>query len=93
MTRGINDRRNQSQPSSERMPSEPTQVTFSPELSEYIRTGVDPTGRYSKAESSQEKLSFALVYTFIGVMIVVGLLGAGVGRKLLEDLLRLTQGS
>ena len=84
---------NKSQPSSESTPSEPIQVTLSPELSEYIRTGVDPTGRYSKPASRQEKVSFALVYVFIGVMIVVGLLSSGLGRKLLEDLLRLIQGS
>jgi len=67
-------------------------VTFSPDLSEYIRTSVDPTGRYSKPATRQEKLSFALVYVFIGGMIVVGLLSGGVGRKLFEDLLRFIQG-
>lgn len=84
---------NQSQPSSERTPSATTQVTFSPDLSEYIRTGVDPTGRYSKTATRHEKLTFALVYVFIGVMIVVGLLSSGLGRKLFEDLLRLIQGN
>ena len=83
----------QSSPSSAQKPSERTQVTFSPDLSEYIRTGVDPTGRYSKSVSRQEKRSFVLIYVFIGVMIVVGLLSGGVGRKLFEDLLRLIQGS
>lgn len=83
----------QSPQPSDRKASEPTLVNFSQDLSEYIRTGVDSTGRYSKPATRHEKLGFALVYIFIGVMIVVGLLGAGVGRKLLEDLLRLIQGS
>lgn len=82
----------QSPRSSERKPSEPSQVTFSPDLSEYIRTGVDPTGRYSKPPTRQDKRRFALVYVFIGVMIVIGLLSSGVGRKLFEDVLRLIQG-
>lgn len=72
--------------------SKSSQVTFPPDLSEYIRTGVDPTGRYAEPATRSEKRSFALVYVFIGVMIIVGLLSSGVGRKLLEELLRLIQG-
>lgn len=82
----------QPQSSSERKPSESIQVTFSPELSEYIRTGVDPTGHYAKPATLQEKRSFALVYVFIGVMIVVGFLSDGLVCRLIEDLLRLIQG-
>lgn len=82
----------QSPQSSERKPSKHPQVTFSQDLSDYIRTGVDPTGRYSKPPTRLGKLNFALVYVFIGVMIIVGLLSGVIGRKLLEDLLRLIQG-
>lgn len=82
---------NQSQRSSERKPSESVQVTFSPDLSEYIRIGVDPTGRYSKPATRQEKRGFALGYVFIGLMIVVGFLSGGLGRTLFEELLRLLQ--
>jgi len=82
----------QSAHSSERKPSEPTQVIFSSDLSEYIRTGVDPTGRYSKSAPRHEKRSFVLIYIFLGMMIIVGLLSGGFGRRLIEDLLRLIQG-
>lgn len=66
---------------------QPIQVNFSDDLSEYIRTDVDPTGRYAKQPTRKEKLGFALIYVFIIVLIVIGLLG-GVGQRVLEGLLR-----
>lgn len=71
---------------------QPIQVQFSEDLSEYIRTGVDPTGRYAKPPTRKENVGVALVYAFLIIMFLVGLLGGGVGRKLFEDLLRLIQG-
>lgn len=67
-------------------------VNFSEDLANYIRTGVDPTGRYAKPPTHKENIGVALVYAFLIFMFLVGLLGGGVGRKLFEELLRLIQG-
>ena len=68
------------------------QIKFSEDLANYIRTGVDPTGRYAKPPTIKEKLGIALGYAFIIFMMLVGLLGGGVGRRLFEELVRLIQG-
>lgn len=68
------------------------QINFSEDLASYIRTGVDPTGRYAKPPTRKENIRFALGYTFIILMILVGLLGGGVGRKLIEELIQFIQG-
>lgn len=57
-------------------------VNFSEDLSNYIRTGVDPTGRYAKPPTRKENIGVALVYAFIIFMMLVGLLSGGVGRNL-----------
>ena len=68
-------------------------IQFSQDLTEYIRTGVDTTGRYAKPPTRNENLGVALGYAFIIFMMLVGLLGGGVGRKLFEELVRLIRGS
>lgn len=73
-------------------PIQGIQVQFSDDLAEYIRTGVDPTGRFAQPPTRREKANFALVYVFFIIMFMVGLLGGGVGRTLFEGLLRLIQG-
>lgn len=67
-------------------------LNFSKDLANYIRTGVDPTGRYAKPPTRKENIGFVLVYAFIIFMMLVGLLGGGVGRKLIDELLRIMSG-
>lgn len=74
-------------------PIQGVQVQFSEDLAEYIRTGVDPTGRYAQPPTRSEKVNFALVYVFFLFMFMVGLLGSGVGRTLFEGLVQLIRGS
>jgi len=68
------------------------QINFSEDLANYIRTGVDPTGRYAKPPTRKENIGFALGYAFIILMMLVGLLGGRVGRQLFEALLRAVRG-
>ncbi len=68
-------------------PSAPSysRVEFSQDLAEYIRTGVDPTGRYAQPTSKREQWSFSLfVCGLFLFFLVVGLLSGGVGRQLIE---------
>jgi len=67
-------------------------ISFSDDLANYIRTGVDPTGRYAKPPTREENYGVALGYAFIIFMMLVGLLGGGVGRTLFEGLIQLIQG-
>ena len=71
---------------------EVVQIKFSEDLAIYIRTGVDPTGRYGKPATRAEKYGIALGYAFIIIMFLTGLLGGGVGRRLFEELVRFIQG-
>lgn len=73
-------------------PPEVIYVNFPEDLASYIRTGVDPTGRYAKPPTRKENIGIALGDAFIILMILVGLLGGGVGRQLLETLLRAVRG-
>lgn len=68
------------------------QIKFSDDLANYIRTGVDPTGRYGKPATRAEKYGIALGYAFIIIIFLTGLLGGGVGRRLFEELVHLIQG-
>lgn len=61
---------------------QPPPFKFSDDLANYIRTGVDPTGRYAKPPTQHEKAAFACGYLFLIVMFLTGLL-SGVGRHLL----------
>lgn len=67
-------------------------INFPEDLANYIRTGVDPTGRYTKTPTRKENIGFALGYAFIILVMLVGLLGGGVGRQLFEALLRAVRG-
>ena len=67
-------------------------IHFSDDLANYIRTGVDPTGRYAKPPTREENYGVALGYAFIVFVMLVGLLSGGVGRTLFEALIRLIQG-
>ncbi|MBA3920546.1 MAG: hypothetical protein H0X31_02085 [Nostocaceae cyanobacterium] len=71
---------------------EVVQIKFSEDLASYIRTGVDPTGRYGKPVTRAEKYGIALGYAFIIIMFLTGLLSGGVGRRLFEELVRFIQG-
>lgn len=73
-------------------PAEVIHANFPEDLANYIRTGVDPTGRYAKPPTRKENIGFALGYAFIILMMLVGLLGGGVGRQLFEALLQAVRG-
>lgn len=67
-------------------------IEFSGDLANYIRIGVDPTGRYAKPPTPKDNLGYALGYAFIIFMFLVGLFGGGTGRKMFEELVRRIQG-
>ncbi|MBI1280119.1 MAG: hypothetical protein GC179_18465 [Anaerolineaceae bacterium] len=68
------------------------QIKFSDDLTNYIKTGVDPSGRYAQPPTRKENIGVVLGYAFFGLMMLVGLLDGGVGHKLFEELVRLIRG-